>query len=114
MSNKFREISIKNHAYYFFDDIINIKNFDPNKFKVDEKLYKHILLYYIGYVTSASTECDICLYLYFLNKGFKFQPYLCNRCHELLMVSMNLSDIAILKIKNTDYCCMMKLAKVKL
>ena len=64
--------------------------------------------------TNASKECDICLYLYFLNKGFKFQPHLCNRCHELLMVSMNLSDFAILKIKNTDYCCMLKLAKGKL
>ena len=30
----------------------------------------------------------------FLNKGFKFQPNVCNRCLDLLMVSMNLSDIA--------------------
>ena len=35
--------------------------------------------------------------LLFLNKGFKFQPYVCNRCHD--------SDIAILKIKNDNYCC---------
>ena len=47
---------------------------------------------------SASKECDICHYCYFLNKGFQFQPYVCNGCHELLMMSMNLSDIAILKI----------------
>ena len=43
--------------------------------------------------TSASKECDICSYWYFLNKGFKFQRYLCNRCHDLLMMPMNLSDI---------------------
>ena len=55
--------------------------------------------------TSASKECDICHYWYFLNKGFKFQPYVCNKCHVLLMRSMNLSDITILKIKNADYCC---------
>ena len=36
MSNKFN-ISIENHTYYFFDDIINIKNFDPNNIKTDEK-----------------------------------------------------------------------------
>ena len=51
MSNKFKDIDIKNHTYYFFHDIINIKNFDPNKIKIDEKSYKTILIYYIGYVT---------------------------------------------------------------
>ena len=35
----------------FFDDIINIKNFDPHKTKIDQKSYKYILIYYIGYVT---------------------------------------------------------------
>ena len=49
--------------------------------------------------------CDICHYLYFLRKGFKFQPYVCNRCHDLLMMSINLSNISILKIKSADYCC---------
>ena len=41
----------------------------------------------------------------FLNKGFKFQPNLCNRCQDLLMMSMNLSDIAISNIKSADYRC---------
>ena len=36
---------------YFFNDIINIKNFDSNNIKIDEKPYKNILVYYIGYVT---------------------------------------------------------------
>ena len=49
---------------------------------------------------SASKECDICHYWYFLNKGFKFQSYLCNRCDDLLMISMTLNDISILKIKS--------------
>ena len=40
MSNKFKDISIKNHTYYFFNDIINIENFDPINIKIDEKLYK--------------------------------------------------------------------------
>ena len=44
-------------------------------------------------------------YRYFLNKGFKFQPIACNGCHDLLMMSMNLSDTAILNIKSADYCC---------
>ena len=54
--------------------------------------------------TSAPKKCDICHYWCFLNEDFKFQPNVCNRCHELLM-SMNFSDIAILNIKGSDYRC---------
>ena len=49
MSDKFKEIDIKNLAYYFFDDFITIKNFDPNKIKIDENSYKNTLIYYIGF-----------------------------------------------------------------
>ena len=41
----------KNRTYYFLNDIINIKNFDPNNIKIDEKSYKNILIYYTGFVT---------------------------------------------------------------
>ena len=54
---------------------------------------------------SPSKEYDICHYWYFLNNRFKFQTYACNRCHDLLMMYMKLSNIAILKIKNADCCC---------
>ena len=53
--------------------------------------------------TSASKECDICHYWYFLNYSFKFQPNVCNRCHDLSMMSMNFSNIVILNIKCSDY-----------
>ena len=55
--------------------------------------------------TSESKQCNVCQYWYLLNKGFKFQPKICNRCHNLLMMSMNLRDIAILNFKDSDYCC---------
>ena len=55
--------------------------------------------------TSASKRCDIFRYWYFLNKCFKFQPNACNGCHDLLMMSINLSNIAILNIKSSDYRC---------
>ena len=55
--------------------------------------------------TSASKECDICHYWYFLNYTFTFQPNVCNRCHDLLMMSIKFRDIAILHIKGSDYCC---------
>ena len=59
--------------------------------------------------TSASKECDICHYWYFLNDSFKIQPNICNRYHDLLMMSMNLSDIALLNIKGSDYRCIISL-----
>ena len=33
---------------------------------------------------NTSKECMICLYWYFLDKGFKYEPYLCNGCHNLM------------------------------
>ena len=45
-----KDINIRKHTYYFFDDIINIKEFDPNNIKIDEKSHKNILIYYIGYL----------------------------------------------------------------
>ena len=39
--------------------------------------------------TNAAKECDICHCWYFINKSFKFQPNVCIRCHDLLMMSMN-------------------------
>ena len=55
--------------------------------------------------TSESKECSVCHYWHFLNKGFTFQLNVCNRYHDLLMISRNLSNIAILNIKGSDYCC---------
>ena len=36
MSNNSKDINIKNRTYYFFNDIIDIENFDPNNIKIDE------------------------------------------------------------------------------
>ena len=52
--------------------------------------------------TSASKECDICLSWYFLNYSFTFQPNVCNRCYDLLILIMSM-NIAILNIKGSDY-----------
>ena len=56
MSNKVKDIDVKNRTYYFFNDIIIINNFDPNNIKIDEKSYKNILTYYNGYVTIKDSK----------------------------------------------------------
>ena len=48
---KVKQITIKNRSYYFYSDQINWKNFDASLLKVDQKDYKEIPIYYIGYVT---------------------------------------------------------------
>ena len=46
-----KEINIKNRTYYFFNDMINIKDFDSSLLKIDKKSYKNIGIYNIGYIT---------------------------------------------------------------
>ena len=63
--------------------------------------------------TNGSKECDNCHYWYFLICSFKFEPNVCNRCHNLLMMPVNLSDIAILNIKGPNYHCINSLITKK-
>ena len=54
--------------------------------------------------SNKSKECMICHYWLF-NQGFKFQDSVCNDCHDLKILSVNINDIATISIKNVDYCC---------
>ena len=49
-----KQINIKNWTYYFYNDIINIDNFDARLLKIDKKSYKDINIYNIGYVTKKN------------------------------------------------------------
>ena len=53
--------------------------------------------------TSASKECDICHYWYFVDQNFNYEPYLCNGYHDLMQKAMNFNDVAIVSIKGNDY-----------
>ena len=46
-----KQINIKNRTYYFFNDMINIKDFDLSLLNIDKKSYKNIGIYNIGYIT---------------------------------------------------------------
>ena len=48
---KIRQINIKNRTYYFYNDQINLKDFDTRLLKIDKKNHKKIDIYYVGYVT---------------------------------------------------------------
>ena len=53
--------------------------------------------------TSLSKECKLCHYWYFKGLGFRFQPYVCNKCHEALMSAYESKNVAILNVKRVDF-----------
>ena len=46
-----KQINIKNRTYYFYNDLININDFDPKLLKLGKKTSMNIDIYFIGYVT---------------------------------------------------------------
>ena len=52
--SRIKETNIKSCTYYFFDDIVNIKNFDPNRIKIDKKSYESTIIDYVGYITTKN------------------------------------------------------------
>ena len=46
-----KELNIKNRTYYYFNDMVNIKDFHSNLLRTDKNRYKDIDIYYIGYIT---------------------------------------------------------------
>ena len=62
--------------------------------------------------SNKSVECMICHYWYFKDIGFKYQPYVCNRCHDFSMIVQKLDDFVILRVKGVDYrCCVVNMSK---
>ena len=58
--------------------------------------------------TSASKECMLCHYWYFKDARFKFEPHVCNKCHDVLMTTYELKNIAILNVKGVDFGCILR------
>ena len=57
-----KQINIKNRTYYFYNDIINLKNFESKLLKIDKKSYKNIGIYNIGYITIKKIDNYECTY----------------------------------------------------
>ena len=57
--------------------------------------------------TSASKECMFYHYWYFEDVGFKLEPYVCNKCHDLFITGYELKSISILNVKGVDFRCIL-------
>ena len=53
--------------------------------------------------TNASKEFDICYYWYFKDIVLKYEPYLCNGCHNLMQKAISFNDVAIVYVKGNAY-----------
>ena len=77
-----KQIEIKDRTYYFYNEIINLKNFESNLLKIDKKSYKSIDIYYIGYITIKLLNylqckpfilaCSSCKWIYWRKNGNKY------------------------------------------
>ena len=51
-----KQIEIKNRTYYFYSDMINLKNVEPNLLKTGKKSYRNLGIYNIGYITIKNID----------------------------------------------------------
>ena len=54
-----RQLNIKGRTYYFYNDLINIKNFNSNNLKLDKKSVLGNDVYYIGYITKKNPQWNV-------------------------------------------------------
>ena len=57
--------------------------------------------------TSLSKECRLCHYWCFKDVEFKFEPHVCNKCHDVLMTAYELKNILILSVKGVNFRCIL-------
>ena len=57
--------------------------------------------------TSASKECMLCHYWYFITIGFKFEPHVCNKCHNIFIIAYERKHIAMFNVKGVDFRCIL-------
>ena len=55
--------------------------------------------------SDKSKECMICHYWYFKDIGYRYEPNVCNGCHDLSMMVYDLKDSMSLNIEEIDYRC---------
>ena len=60
-----KQINIKNRTYYFYNDIMDLENFDSSLLKLDKNSYKDIGIYTIGYITII--KISDCKNIYIVN-----------------------------------------------
>ena len=48
-------------------------------------------------------ECDLCKFYYFLDKSFKYGPYLCDGCYDMSLKAVSIKNLAIINHNGNHY-----------
>ena len=54
-------------------------------------------------IKNSLKEFMLCHYWYFKDAGIKFEPHVCNKCHNALMTAYELKNIAFLNVKGISF-----------
>ena len=57
--------------------------------------------------TSASKKYILCHYWYFKDVGFRFEPHVCNKCHDVLMTVYELKNTTLINVKGVNFRCIL-------
>ena len=106
-----KKITIKNRTYYFYNDIINLDEFDESKLKTDNKDFNDINIYYLGYNHKKKiSECNIInsinpLYLRIITMNCQFEKVKDNAWYLVISDKDDVYKklevfLKVLKIKN--------------
>ena len=88
----FTAIRKKNH---FNKSLVNVQILEQDRIEFSEGIDFN--------KTNVSKEFDTCHYWSFLEKGFKYESYLCNGCHNLLRKAINFKDVVVVSVEWNDY-----------
>ena len=91
----FQEVSKYHTQVFLVECLYELKMLEHDRRKISEGIDIN--------KTNASKECDICHYWYLLDKGFKFGPYLCNGCYDLIQKAMSFNDAPIASVIGSEY-----------
>ena len=89
MANK--QLNIKDRSYYFYNDLINVFNFDEGNLKLDKKSWKDIDIYYLGYA-DKKPEWHV--------NGVNQLYFLLNRVYRSISEESGIKYLAIHKPEN--------------
>ena len=57
--------------------------------------------------TSALKKCILFHYWYFKDVGFRFEPHVCNKCHDVLMTVYELKNTTLINVKGVNFRCIL-------
>ena len=52
---------------------------------------------------SISRDCSLCKFYYFLDKNFKYGPYLCDGCYDMSLKAISMQNLTIMNHNGNDY-----------